>query len=227
MRSTRRSRRTRGHRRRRHARLRGPTPDAVRAPNAESDRPHRHRRVRARETGRVGAGESLDVHVPLDARAPATARSLLVPWLRDRVAADVLDSVQLLLSELVSNSVRHSGASAGDLAVVRVRLTRYTVRLEVEDRGRGGVIAPRRPNLERGDGFGLNVVQALSHRWGPKRVAAGGTLVWAQLARASLLVPATPYPPADASVARPSPDGIPSTGGAARTRQPRPAGGTP
>jgi anti-sigma regulatory factor (Ser/Thr protein kinase) len=226
MQSTRRSRRTRGHRRRRHARWRGPKPDAVRAPNAERDRPHRHRHVRARATGRVGAGESLDVHVPLDARAPATARSLLAPWLRDRVAADVLDSVQLLLSELVSNSVRHSGASAGELAVVRVRLTRDTVRLEVEDPGRGGVIAPRSPNLQRGDGLGLNVVQALSRRWGPKRVAAGGTRVWAQLARAPLVEPATPQPPADASATRPSPDGVPSAGRAAPMRQPGPAAGS-
>jgi anti-sigma regulatory factor (Ser/Thr protein kinase) len=195
MRSTRRSRRTRGHRRRRHARLRRSKPGAVRASNAESDRPHHDDRVGARETGRMGAGESLDVHVPLDARAPATARSLLAPWLRDRVAADVLDSVQLLLSELMSNSVRHSGASAGDLAVVRVRLTRDTIRLEVEDPGRGGVIAPRSPNLQRGDGYGLNVVQALSRRWGaPKRVAAGGTRVWAQLARGPLVAPAADPP---------------------------------
>jgi anti-sigma regulatory factor (Ser/Thr protein kinase) len=223
MQSTRRSRRTRGHRRRRHVAPRGRKPDAVRAPNAESYRPHRHHRVRARETGRVGARESLDVHVPLDARAPATARSLLAPWLRDRVAAAVLDSVQLLLSELLSNSVRHSGASAGDLAVVRVRLTRDTVRLEVEDPGRGGVIAPRPPSLERGDGFGLNVVQALSRRWGPKRAAAGGTRVRAQLSRAPLVAPAPPHPPPT----RPCPDGMPSSGRAAPTRQPRPAAGTP
>src|SRR5690348_8952065 len=216
MQSTRRSRRTRGHRRRRHAGLRGPKPDAVWAPNAASGRAPRHQSVRAREAVHVNAGESLDVHVPLDARAPATARSLLAPWLRDRVAADVLDSVQLLLSELVSNSVRHSGASAGEPAVVRVRLTRDTVRLEVEDPGRGGVIAPRPPNLQRGDGLGLNVVQALSRRWGSERVAAGGTRVGAQLARGPRVAPATPCPPADASVTGPSPD----------TRRP-PAGGTP
>ena len=57
------------------------------------------------------------------------------------------------------------------------------VRLEVEDPGRGGVIAPRAPDL--GGGFGLNLVQELSERWGLERVAAGGTRVWAQLALAS------------------------------------------
>jgi hypothetical protein len=45
------------------------------------------------------------------------------------------------------------------------------------------MIAPRSPDLEGGGGFGLNVVQALSERWGLERIAAGGTRVWAQLAR--------------------------------------------
>ena len=66
---------------------------------------------------------------------------------------------------------------------MRVELTGTMLRLEVEDPGRGGVIAPRDPDLS--GGFGLNLVHGLCERWGLERVAAGGTRVWAQLARAS------------------------------------------
>jgi len=42
---------------------------------------------------------------------------------------------------------------------VRVVLTETLVRVEVEDHGRSGVIAPRSADLQRGGGFGLNVMQ--------------------------------------------------------------------
>jgi anti-sigma regulatory factor (Ser/Thr protein kinase) len=192
MHPTRRSRPAHRSRGQRSARLHRPRLGAPNAENANrhaaKDRSHRSRGIRARQTGRIGARESLELRVALDVRAPATVRTLVAPWLRDRVAADVLDDTQLVLSELVTSSVRHSGASAADLAVVRVRLTRDTVRLEVQDAGRDGVVALRPPNLACGDGFALNVVRALSQRWGRTRVAAGGTRVWADVARTAAVV---------------------------------------
>ena len=95
------------------------------------------------------------------------------------------------MSELVTNSVRHSGVPAGAELIVSVDLTPGMVRLEVEDPGRGGTIAAHRPDLETGGGFGLNLVQALSERWGIERVAKGGTRVWAQLARVPLTEPSS------------------------------------
>src|SRR3954467_4583174 len=131
--------------------------------------------------GDVGCA-ALDVHVRCDQRAPGAARSLIAPWLGERVTAAVLETAQLLISELVTNSVRHSGACETDLALVRVRLSHDTLALEVEDPGRGGVIARRAPDLERGGGLGLNLVQSLSQRWGHERPALPGrTRVWAQL----------------------------------------------
>jgi anti-sigma regulatory factor (Ser/Thr protein kinase) len=127
------------------------------------------------------------VSLPLDARAPSAAR-IVVGRLRGRVSALVLEDARLVVSELVTNSVRHSRASAGAVVAVRVELTETMVRLEVEDPGRGGLIAPRDPDL--GGGFGLNLVQGLSERWGLERVAAGGTRVWARLARAPAPTPA-------------------------------------
>jgi anti-sigma regulatory factor (Ser/Thr protein kinase) len=125
-----------------------------------------------------GAGERLVVSLPLDAQAPAAARGL-VERLGGRVPAPVLTDARLVVSELVTNSVLHSGVSTGAV-VVRVELSGTMVRIEVEDPGRAGVIAARVPDL--GGGFGLNLVEGLSERWGLERVAVGGTRVWAQLA---------------------------------------------
>jgi signal transduction histidine kinase len=126
---------------------------ALKAENAElradPDRLRGSRRGRA--TGR-DMGAALAVRLPCDVRAPGAARIVVAHCLRGRVAAGVLDSAQLLVSELVTNSVRHSGAGAADGVIVRVQFTRTLVRLEVADAGRGGVIAPpsRGPRRRRG-----------------------------------------------------------------------------
>ena len=153
---------------------------ALRAENAEL-RSANERMGRQGGDGAAREGGALEVCLPLDARAPGAAR-IVVGRLRGRVPALVLEDALLVVSELVTNGVCHSGASDGAI-VVRVELTGTMVRLEVEDPGRGGVIAPRAPDL--GGGFGLNLVHGLCERWGLERVAAGGTRVWAQLARAS------------------------------------------
>jgi anti-sigma regulatory factor (Ser/Thr protein kinase) len=157
----------------------------LRAENAELRSAH-ERMGRQDGDGAARGGEALQVRLPLDGRAPGAAR-IVVGRLRGRVPALVLEDALLVVSELVTNSVCHSGASDGAI-VVRVELTGTMVRLEAEDPGRGGVIAPRAPDLS--GGFGLNLVQGLCERWGLERVATGGTRVWAQLARASAPAPA-------------------------------------
>jgi anti-sigma regulatory factor (Ser/Thr protein kinase) len=165
----------------------------------ERERPPSGRRERTRATDPLlGDGRALAVRLPCDAYAPAAARIVVAQALRDRVAADVLDSALLVVSELVTNSVRHSGASPEDAVIVRIGPSPALVRLEVEDAGRRGVIAPRLPDPNGGGGFGLQLVQALSDRWGLERVAAGGTIVWAQLPRTHVSAPATSDEPADA-----------------------------
>ena len=146
----------------------------LRAENARlRGSPHRNERVEG--------AELTEVAIPLDVRAPGAARTVVVRCLADYVASSVLDDAQLLVSELVTNSVRHSGAPEGDDVVVRVHLWRDMCRLEVEDHGRDGVIAPRPADRAAGSGMGLNLVQMLSQRWGVIRPPDGPTRVWAQL----------------------------------------------
>jgi anti-sigma regulatory factor (Ser/Thr protein kinase) len=123
----------------------------------------------------------IEVSLPLDVRAPGAARIVVERCLSERVGAAALESAKLLVSELVTNSVRHSGGSAADSVTVRVRLTLSRLRLEVEDHGNGRPISPRTPDPETGAGLGLNLVRTLSERWGVERVANGRTRVWAQI----------------------------------------------
>jgi serine/threonine-protein kinase RsbW len=159
---------------------------ALKAENA--DLRASHQRVRDRPSARTPADaaaedtEVIEVCLRLDARAPAAARAIVARRLRDRVPAPAFDRAQLLTSELVTNSVLHSDPSAEAELVFRLELSQRAVRLEVEDPGHRGAVAPRPPDLAGGGGFGLNLVQELSERWGLERVAAGGTRVWAHVA---------------------------------------------
>ena len=153
---------------------------------AENDRLRHH----GRSDSRLDGGEAAEVAIPLGLQAPGVARSAVAERLTDQVAPCVLETALLLVSELVTNSVRHSGVPEGDDVVVRIDLWRDGCRLEVEDPGRDGVIAPQPQDLRNGEGMGLNLVQMLSERWGVVRAAEGPTRVWAQLPRAAALAAA-------------------------------------
>jgi anti-sigma regulatory factor (Ser/Thr protein kinase) len=88
---------------------------------------------------------------------------------------DVVDDVTLLVSELVTNSFRHSGLPEGDPIVLRVDLTGSTVRIEVSDHGDASTPAIREPG-DHG-GWGLRIVDRVADRWGTDEIA-GGRVVW-------------------------------------------------
>lgn len=85
------------------------------------------------------------------------------------------EDVMLVVSELVSNSVRH-GASDGIDVKVTARAGR--IRIEVSDHGPG--FAADDP---RGDGLGLSIVEKLADRWGMQDGRQRFT-VWAELSSA-------------------------------------------
>jgi anti-sigma regulatory factor (Ser/Thr protein kinase) len=135
----------------------------------------------------ASGGPLADVAIPLDIRAPGVARRVVAGCLGGHVAAPVIEDAQLLVSELVTNSVLHSGVAPGDPVTVRVRVWDDACRLEVEDPGCQGVIAPHPSDPAKGTWMGLNLVQMLSEQWGVARATAGPTRVWAQLPRARTL----------------------------------------
>jgi anti-sigma regulatory factor (Ser/Thr protein kinase) len=129
----------------------------------------------------VNGAELAEVAIPFGSAAPGAARTVIERCLADRVASSVLENARLLMSELVTNSVRHSSAADGDVVIVRLHVWRDVCRLEVEDPGSDGVIALKHHSLGNDAGMGLNIVQMLSERWGVVRAGEGPTRVWAQL----------------------------------------------
>jgi serine/threonine-protein kinase RsbW len=133
--------------------------------------------------------------------APAMARAAVVGWMAGRVDDDTLADAQLLVGELMGNSVRHADAPDGATVTVRVEIRGDVLHLEVQDAGTSGSIARRPPDMRDGGGFGLNLVEALPRRWGVARDE--GTRVWAELglsgARGAPVVPALAASPHDAA----------------------------
>lgn len=115
--------------------------------------------------------------LPLAPNAAARARRLLKPYLGS-LDPRSSDSVQLLVSELVSNSVRHSGRPEGDPILLTVDLRDDAVRAEVVDRGTGvNEPPPARPGSAAGWGF--HIVDRLADDWGYTR--EGPTRVWFEM----------------------------------------------
>lgn len=113
-------------------------------------------------------------------RAPAQART----WLGERLARDPLpmaDDALLLVSELVTNAVRHGAPEI----VVAVSISERAVRIEVYDAGeRLPEVPATKPSIDRPSGRGLLIVAATAHDWGVDQVSgAPGKTVWAELHR--------------------------------------------
>lgn len=126
--------------------------------------------------------EMVEAVLPLDVQAPSAARFVVADFLRARLPARLVETAQLIISELVSNSLRHNAAPQDQAVVIRVALDRGTWRLEVEDPGGGGVLAPD-PDRAAAGRLGMNLVQSLSECWGVEHAAERGTRAWAYLPR--------------------------------------------
>ena len=89
------------------------------------------------------------------------------------LSVDVSDPVELMVSELVTNAVRHND---GDF-VVFIDVTLDQIRVQVTDWG-AGEPATRSPAPLEPSGRGLRIVEALSDNWGVGAAGAGGKSVW-------------------------------------------------
>jgi anti-sigma regulatory factor (Ser/Thr protein kinase) len=88
-----------------------------------------------------------------------------------------IETARLLMSELVTNSVRHGPKTAGATVGVFVGVGRDRLRAEVSDGSTEGA-RPRSPSEE--GGYGLALVAALATRWGAGR-ENGANVTWFEL----------------------------------------------
>jgi anti-sigma regulatory factor (Ser/Thr protein kinase) len=129
-------------------------------------------------------GTRLELRLDADPAAVAASRRSIeaVPEIAEDPQLRL--NLQLVVSELVTNGVRHGG-TVGPLWVV-LAVRRDAVRLEVVDTGegfdRGSVLqAPLDPAAV--SGRGLHLVDAVADRWG--LLYDGRTKVWAEFQRSA------------------------------------------
>jgi anti-sigma regulatory factor (Ser/Thr protein kinase) len=128
--------------------------------------------------GPAAADEELSIRLGGGPEAAATARGAL-SRLRADVDEPLMETLRLLVTELVANSVRHTDA---DSVLLRVLVAPGCVWTEVIDAGPGFDPEDAGTPLDDRSGWGLFLVERLAERWGAAH-EAGATRVWFELRR--------------------------------------------
>jgi anti-sigma regulatory factor (Ser/Thr protein kinase) len=111
--------------------------------------------------------------------APARARAAVSGWWEGRESSpSQLDTLLLLVSEVVTNAVIHAPAAAQAPIRFLASVSGQTVRVAVTDSG-DGFTPTARDHRSMVGGYGLLLVAREATRWGVDRV--GGTRVWFEL----------------------------------------------
>ena len=120
--------------------------------------------------------DAVAIRLAGDPNAPANARRALAR-LHSDLDEPLLETMRLLVTELIANSVRHAAASTVSLqALVGDR----GVWVEVTDKGPGFDPRDHDHTASYDSGWGLFLVERLADRWGVKRDGKR-TRVWFEL----------------------------------------------
>ena len=130
--------------------------------------------------GNGGGASRLSLRLEPDVEAAGKAREAL-ERLEGQLEQGVLDDMHLLVTELVTNSVRHADADETEPVRVEVSVGGDHVFVTVEDGGSGFEPLARSSRSPYDSGWGLHLVERLSSRWGVSN--DGRTRVWLELAR--------------------------------------------
>lgn len=122
-------------------------------------------------------GFELPARVEFVSRARQLAQARLNSW---GIDGDVHDTALLVVSELVTNAVVHTG---GQLVACELLNRAEQLRITVRDQGSAPTGPRVRRVAEEERGRGLLLVEAVSSAWGAYESRAGqGRAVWADLA---------------------------------------------
>lgn len=110
---------------------------------------------------------------PHDPTTPRAARRFMDEILERWDCRPAIDTLHLVLSEVVSNAVVHAG-SAPEVAV---RLLDGVMRVEVTDES-DVLPSPREADDAAISGRGLAIVESEAAQWGAERRPGGGKVVW-------------------------------------------------
>jgi anti-sigma regulatory factor (Ser/Thr protein kinase) len=115
--------------------------------------------------------------LPAEAHSVRLARHAAHTVLSAWRLAHMEETAVLIVSELVTNAVRH--ARGTDVVEVDVHATRTCLRIEIQDCDRHWP-QPRIPGGFEESGFGFVLVDALAAKWGVRETTTGKA-VWAEL----------------------------------------------
>ena len=99
--------------------------------------------------------------------------------LREELEPPVLESARLLVTELVTNAVRHAPVGMIDISV---KIRPESMRVDVSNRGTPFEAHARLPRADQESGWGLFLVDRLSDEWGVVD-EPGRQRVWFELRR--------------------------------------------
>lgn len=102
-----------------------------------------------------------------------------VDELSDRLESSLLADVRLLVSELVTNGVKHGPGANGGQIRLQLSISFERVRAEVHDGGHGFNPSAAVPAGSHSAGLGLRFVDQIADRWGMD--CSGSTSVWFEL----------------------------------------------
>jgi anti-sigma regulatory factor (Ser/Thr protein kinase) len=102
--------------------------------------------------------------------------------LRGQLDEARIDDMRLVVSELVTNSVRHANLDPDAWITLRVDAGPDTIRVEIHDDGCGFDADVTPTSMYQESGWGLFLISQIADRWGVSTDAAG-TTVWLEIAR--------------------------------------------
>jgi anti-sigma regulatory factor (Ser/Thr protein kinase) len=101
-----------------------------------------------------------------DRGAAAAARRVLDGF-RGRLEEDVIERSAVVVTEVVTNSVKHAGLTAAQPIDLNIRVFAGCLRIEVTDKGTAGFDpVATLPNPGQNSGRGFWMVDQLTDRWG-------------------------------------------------------------
>jgi anti-sigma regulatory factor (Ser/Thr protein kinase) len=122
--------------------------------------------------------QTLDLTLPPEPESVARARAEVLDAVAPSLAEAQVETLRLLVSEVVTNAVRHG---AHDEPVEVHVSWDSEVRIDVIDHVDGFTPAPRAGSFDEPGGFGLFLIGRLADRWGVETNSS--TRVWFVLRR--------------------------------------------